>query len=133
MHENGTLTPDTVRSEENYLEINQELITPPPDLFDQVRTRESNIQLQALLYTMSMPAQDKTMHFGFDSERIYIDTGASACISTRRENFAKLQAMENIKINGIGTGLPVEGVGTLKRPIHDDNNNELDVYVHNVL
>jgi hypothetical protein len=133
MHGNCNLTTDTVTTEDTYPDINQELLIPSPDLFDQVRTRESNIQLQALLYTMSMPAQDRTMHFGSDSECICINTGASACISTRREKFVKLQAMENIKINGIGTSLPVEGVGTLKWPIRDDNNNELDAYVHNAL
>jgi hypothetical protein len=41
--------------------------------------------------------------------------------------------VDNIKINGIGTGLLVEGVGTLKWPIQDDNQNELDLYIHNAL
>lgn len=95
--------------------------------YEPVRTRETNLQLQALLYTLSTPTQDWTMHFGSDSVWICIDTGTSACISTRRENFIKLQLVENIKINGIETGLPVEGVGTLKWLIRDNNKNKLDI------
>jgi hypothetical protein len=94
--------------------------------------QDSN-NLQAYLYTLSTPSQDCTMHFGSDHERFCIDTGASACISDRKENFIKLQPVDNIKINGVGRGLPVEGVGTLKWPNRDNNQNELDIYVHNAM
>jgi hypothetical protein len=46
---------------------------------------EENVQLQALLYSLNTPTQDTTIHFGSDFERICIDTGASACISTRKK------------------------------------------------
>jgi hypothetical protein len=39
----------------------------------------------------------------------------------------------NLKINGIGTGLPVDDIGCLKWPIRDDAGNEIDLYVHNAL
>jgi hypothetical protein len=38
-----------------------------------------------------------------------------------------------IKINDIGSGLPVEGSGLLKWPLRDDNNNEVDLYIQNAL
>jgi hypothetical protein len=91
------------------------------------------MQLQALLYSLNTPTQDTTTHFGSDFERICIDTGASACISTRKENFTNLNTVNHIKINSIGTGLPVAGIGTLKWPIRDDDGHEIDLHVHNAL
>jgi len=41
--------------------------------------------------------------------------------------------IKNIQVNGIGLGLPVEGSGLLKWPIHVDNNNEIGLYVQNTL
>jgi hypothetical protein len=79
-----------------------------------------------------MPESNK-VSFATDVENICIDTGASACISTRKENFDNLQMIRNLKINGIGTGLPVKGTGRLKWPFRDDNGNEFDLYVHNAL
>ncbi len=76
------------------------------------RTEKDNLQLQGYLYSLSMPGQDNTIHFSLDYECICIDTRASACISTRKENFLNHWQVDNIKINGIGTGLPVEGVGS---------------------
>jgi len=83
----------------------------------------------AFLYSLTTPQQDSCYNFGTDTERICIDTGASACISTHRENFVTLTPVKKIKINGIGSGLPVEGSGLLKWPLRDDNNNEVDLYI----
>jgi hypothetical protein len=98
-----------------------------------IRTKTENSRLLALLYTLSTPGNDRTYHLGTDVERICIDTGASACISTRKENFVTLSAITNVKINGIGSGLPVEGTGLLKWPIRDDKNNEIILYIQNAL
>jgi hypothetical protein len=38
-----------------------------------------------------------------------------------------------LKINGIASGLSVEGIGTLKWPIRDDNGHAIDLYIHNAL
>ncbi len=96
-------------------------------------SHEENIQLQAYLYSLTTPNMDHTTPFGSDHERICFDSGASVCISTKCENFIKLNKVEHPKINGIGTRLPVEGISTLKWPICDDSNNEIDLYVHNAL
>jgi len=87
----------------------------------------------AFLYSITTPQQESCYNFGTDTERICIDIGASACISTRRKNFVNLTPVKNIKINGIGSGLPVEGSGLLKWPLRDENNNEVDLYIQNAL
>jgi hypothetical protein len=73
------------------------------------------------------------LHFGTDLECICIDTGASACISTRKENFVSIRQVDNLKINGIGSSLPVAGIGLLKWTIRDDTGNDIDLYVHDAL
>lgn len=97
------------------------------------RMHEENLHLQAHLYSLTAPNTDRTMHFGSNHEHICIDTGALACPFTTRENFIKLNKVEHIKINGIGTGLPVEVIGTRKSPIEDDHNNKIDLHIHNAL
>jgi hypothetical protein len=71
--------------------------------------------------------------FDSDTERICIDTGASACLSTRRDNFISLRDLDNIKINGIASGLKVAGIGVLRWSIRDDNNTEIDLYIKDAL
>ena len=44
-----------------------------------------------------------------------------------------LTPVKKIKINGIGSRLPVEGSGLLKWPLRDENNNEVDLYIQNAL
>jgi hypothetical protein len=94
---------------------------------------DHNQQLLAYLYSLSTPAHDCMLHFGTDLERICIDTGASACISTRKENFVSIRQVDNLKINGIGSSLPVAGIGLLKWTIRDDTGNDIDLYVHDAL
>jgi hypothetical protein len=90
-------------------------------------------ELLALLFSLTTPANDRTFSFGTNAERICIYTGASACISTKRSNFTSLRKVTDIKINRIGSGLPVEGIGTLKWPIIADNGTEMDIHIHNSL
>jgi hypothetical protein len=99
----------------------------------ETRTIEENAKLQALLYSLTTPAFDRTFSFGTDTERICIDAGASACLSTKKGNFVNLQPVTNLKINGIGSGLPVEGVGTLKWPMQADDGTEMDIHIHQAL
>jgi hypothetical protein len=44
-----------------------------------------------------MPDHDKTISFSMDVEQICIDTGASACISTKKENFVIITKLSDIK------------------------------------
>jgi hypothetical protein len=93
----------------------------------------TNSHLQALLFSLSTPGIDRTYNFDSTIECICVDTGASASISTKRENFITLQPVSDLKINGIGTGLPIEGIGILKWPICDDQNNEIDLFIKDAL
>jgi hypothetical protein len=97
------------------------------------RTRQENLHLQAYLYSLSTPGTNERIAFGTDIEPICIDTGASACISTVRTNFINLRPVTKLRINGIGTGLPIEGIGTLRWSIRDDNNTEIDLYIKDAL
>jgi hypothetical protein len=97
------------------------------------RNEHTNSQLLAYLYSLTTTQNSSTIHFGLDTEQICIDTGASACISARRENFITFNKVDNIKINGIGTGLPVVGIGTLKWTLRDDKNSVIDLHVHEAL
>jgi hypothetical protein len=99
----------------------------------QNRTTTDNNELLALLFSLTTLATDRTFSFGTDAERICIDTGASACISTKCSNFISLQKVTDIMINGIGFGLPVEGIGTLKWPMLADNGTEMDIHIHQAL
>jgi hypothetical protein len=91
------------------------------------------LQLQGLLLSLSTTPASNKVSFATDVENICIDTGALACISNRKENFESLQPIQNLKINGIGTGLPIKGIGRLKLPIRDGAGNKIDLYVHNAL
>jgi hypothetical protein len=88
-----------------------------------------NTNLCALLFSLSTPGVDNTYHFDSTIERICVDTGASASISTKRDNFITLKPVSDLKINGIGTGLPIEGIGILKWPLCDDHNNEIELFI----
>jgi hypothetical protein len=50
-----------------------------------------------------------------------------------KQNFISLTPVTNIQINGIGSGLPIEGIGCLKWSIRNDANNEIDIFVKNAL
>jgi hypothetical protein len=105
-------------------------------LFDSpqlLRSYEDNMALQALLFSYSTPGLDNTYKFDPAMERICIDTGASTCISTMKGNFINLKPVTNVQINGIGTGLPIEGIGCLRWSIRDDENNEIDLFINNAL
>jgi hypothetical protein len=41
--------------------------------------------------------------------------------------------VSNLQINGIGTGLPIEGIGILKWSLRDDLNNKIDLFIKDAL
>jgi hypothetical protein len=81
---------------------------------EQHRSVTENAQIQAYLYSLSTPGANHKIRFGTDAEDICIDTGASACISRLRQNFITLRPVKNLAVNGIGSGLPIAGIGTLR-------------------
>jgi len=82
---------------------------------------------------MNTPTNNHCYHFGTNVKRICIDTGASASLSPNKHDFIQLQPASNLKINGIASGLSVEGIGMLKWPTRDDNGHAIDLYIHNAL
>jgi hypothetical protein len=106
--------------------------TVVPDGADQIEPLE-NKEMLALLYSLNTPRTSSIYHFDTDTESICIDTGASACLSPKKNNFVSLKEINNLKINGIASGLQVGGIGTLKWSIRDDNNNEIDLYIKDAL
>jgi hypothetical protein len=91
------------------------------------------MDLQALLFSYSTPGVDNTYKFDQAMQHICVDTGASACTSSMKHNFILLTPVTNVQINGIGTGLPIEGIGILKWSIRDDNTNKIELYVKHAL
>jgi hypothetical protein len=55
----------------------------------------------------------KIMNFLPGGHPICIDTGASSCISNCRSNFINLQPSIDTALKGIGSGLHIEGTGTI--------------------
>lgn len=102
----------------------------PPIL---IRDLAANKQLLAYLYSLSTPGVQENISFGSDMESVCVDTGASACISPHRINFTDLRPVTNLKINGIGSGLAIEGIGTLRWSFIDDSNNAIDLYIRDAL
>jgi hypothetical protein len=92
-----------------------------------------NNNMQAMLFSLSTRGPYNANSFDPSIERICIDTGASASISTKRQNFIQLHPVTNLKINGFGAGLPVKGFGILKWSICDDKNNDIDLYSRGAL
>jgi hypothetical protein len=104
----------------------QNIVTPERD------TQQNN-ELLALLYSLNTPGLDNTYLFDSGIERICSDTGASACLSAKKENFVHLTQVNNLQILGIGRGLNVEGIGILKWSMNDDRGNEIDLFIKDAL
>jgi hypothetical protein len=91
---------------------NNEVTVAPENATNAAQTDKAD--LLALLYSLTTPRTSSIYHFDTDIESICVDTGASACLSTKQSNFVNLKEINNIKINGIASGLMVKGIGTLK-------------------
>ena len=73
------------------------------------------------------------MDFAPGSSSICFDAGASACISSNKNDFVSLVACKNSTIQGIGTGLAIAGKGTLQWCILTNEGQEVNPYVRNAL
>jgi hypothetical protein len=63
------------------------------------------------------------------SKAICIDTGASASISNDKRDFITFNSITNQTTSGIGSGLNVEGCGTILWTITDDEGNKIKLYI----
>jgi hypothetical protein len=73
------------------------------------------------------------MDYAPGSKPICIDTGASSCISNDKRDFLSLKHVSNQTISGIGSGLNVEGRGTLRWTITDNDGNKIMLHVADAL
>jgi hypothetical protein len=67
----------------------------------------------------------KIMNFSPGSTPICINTGASCSISNNKTDFLDFTPSANVVLRGIGSGLPIEGRGTLVWSITDDNRHDI--------
>jgi hypothetical protein len=68
-----------------------------------------------------------------DDHAICIDTGASCCISNCKDDLIPFAPSSSTILKGISGGLSINGTGTLKWNILDDNGDEVALYIHNNL
>jgi hypothetical protein len=97
------------------------------------RTAAENIQCLAFLCACKS-ANDvgaHSMDFSGGCKPICIDTGASASLSNSKEDLTSFHPVTNVTISGIGSGLTVTGVGTIRWLIVDDNGKELKLLIDN--
>jgi hypothetical protein len=73
------------------------------------------------------------MDYAPGSKAICIDTGASSCISNDKRNFLFLKTVSNQTLSGIGSGLRVEGHGTLRWTIPDKEGNKIMLHIADAL
>jgi len=71
----------------------------------------------------------------FSSNRaVCIDTGASWTISNNKDDFISLlPSPPSTVIKGISNGLSIQGTGTVRWPIINDDGNEITLHLHNFL
>jgi hypothetical protein len=67
------------------------------------------------------------------SKAIFIDTGASTSISNDKRDFITFNPITNQTISGIGSGLNIEGCGTILWTITDDEGKKINLYISNAL
>jgi hypothetical protein len=73
------------------------------------------------------------MNFSPGSTPICIDTGASCCICNNKEDFIFLTHSSNSTLRGIGSGLSVQGTGTLQWSITNDDGDDIVLNLLNSL
>ena len=85
--------------------------------------------IKALL--SEIETNESYVSFDTDSETIIIDTGASSAMSMEYEDFIELNPYKD-HINGLGN-IPVEGKGTLKWNIQNEEGSSEPVIIRNAI
>jgi hypothetical protein len=98
-------------------------------------TNSSNAIKSSMLsaWQSSNATKSIIMDYAPGSNPICVDTGASVCISNNKNDFISLVKISSETIQGIGSGLQVEGKGTLRWIIYDDDGQEVTLYVRDAL
>jgi hypothetical protein len=99
------------------------------------RSSDKNDKLLAYLTALISADIKKKGKAIFDpgGEYVCVDTAASNTIWNFLKDFTSLEKIDNLMINGIASGLKVEGVGVLKFTIMDTEEKTLDVIIRDAL
>ena len=108
---------------------------PVVDCRESSLSHATNTQKLAMLcaWQSSNSIKSTLMDYAPGSRAICVDTGASACISNNKEDFVSLDVRGCSMIQGIGSGLSIAGMGTLKWVLHDDDGQEVSLFVRDAL
>ena len=72
--------------------------------------------------------------FDSDSQVIGVDNHTSRCMSNNLSDFiTELKPANNTKVKGVGDNLQINGIGTWRWRIQDDQSNHHDIYMKNAL
>ena len=84
--------------------------------------------------TSTSTSYTQSFVFDSDSQVIGVDNHASRCMSNKRSDFiTDIKPAKKYKVKGAGGNLKVQGVGTIKWRIADDNGSPHDIYIKNAL
>ena len=106
---------------------------------DHYRFLQKKIVSSNILITLSSKVKKEsidsnTLLLDTDSYTFAIDTGTSESVYRNRELFVgDMQPCKNVSIQSVGGKIPVEGVGTIKIRVIDDNGSTHELLIHNVL
>ena len=101
--------------------------------YRQFTTSFSNRRLLALLFAFASGLGHKCVQFDTDSVPIVVDTGASESISMHRDDFVHYEPVKNVNVRGIASGLQVQGVGTIRWVVKNDQGETTEMFCHNAL
>jgi hypothetical protein len=99
------------------------------------RSAAENIKLLAQLTALVSAELTKKGKAIFDpgGKSVCIYTGASCTIWTWRQHFISLQKLDNTMINGIASGVKVQGIGVIRFTILDKDDNTIDIIIRDAL
>ena len=122
--------PPTISLDHFYNDItsNKHLFTFSDTQLDLAHTDVSSLAyLSAWQSTLS--SSSRIMNFSPGGLPVCIDTGASSCISNNKSDFLDLQPTSNTVLKGIGSGLRIEGTGTICWKLLDNAGDEISLYI----
>jgi hypothetical protein len=116
-----------------YLHLMPSFLLHHPLLPD-ITSLSSNAKKLCYLAAWQTLTDNNTKMMKFTNNKpICIDTGVSCSISSNKQDFLTFTETSSTVLKGIGSGLPVVGIGTVKWIIVDDNGDDIVLHLHNTL
>jgi hypothetical protein len=92
--------------------VSSSVLSTIPTFIDSSSTNDDKLCYLSAWHT-TMNDNSSLMNFSPCSNAICVDTGATCCISNNKADFIDFTSSHNKVLHGIGTGLSIEGSGTL--------------------